>query len=655
MAGTKRAQRGRNFRRIVVALVIGLACAAVVPAGHAAETPPCVTPAGRGRLVELDVVAPLDDSVSAPENDPEAVRYQAAEVLRGFLESVSTCGLDHRLAFVHYGTSAPAELATPLVPVSDPGGVLAASLVPLQLGYTNFVPALERVAEILNGAEEDGRQRIVVFYTDGLPDDGSGRPLAEQFADIAAALGRLGQVRVHLLARIADDAAWASVEPYWSELGLASVQRLGSVDELGARYLGILRSELGLGRGDEAELVRRGDEMRIELPPYLEGLTVTALAAESGAELEIVGPDGAVDPDMQTESGRAQVLGVRDPEAGEWRVRLVSGGPVAVALDRVPLVARLVSPPATAPQGRPLRIEATFLTSDGRALPAIDDKPRFQGATVVRPDGSSARVELEEIDAGRFRATETVPTPVPGRYEVTLTLRGATEAAAAETTVPVDVVAVPYLESMAPRRWVTAGQPVVAEADLLLGGEPVEPAAAFAEDPRGVAVARLFSDGALLETRSMQPFEHAGFRVEFHTRAQPGTSYEVETELGGLLVDGTAVAETWRGDPFDVRRTLWQQIERALAWTGLALAVGIVLLLLAATIAFFRLERVHRRVDLETGPVFMAGRRLRRVRVTTGGDGRLWIWQGSDGIVRTTRRLLPIPIGATAHPRARVK
>lgn len=169
----------------------------------------------------------VDQSGSEADTDPSNGRLTATAVMADFLSSVGSPGLVHRMAVVHFGSSAPETEATGLLALPAGAPRIHDALTPRNLGA--------------GGAP---RRRHP-----GAPDRGG-------------AGGAVGRGRETVAS-----------PP-------ASAQRVDRDRSLPQRYLDLLRGELGLARGDELQFAGPGAETQVMVPPYLEGLTVTALSAD---------------------------------------------------------------------------------------------------------------------------------------------------------------------------------------------------------------------------------------------------------------------------------------------------------------------------------------------------------------------------------------
>lgn len=182
------------------------------------------TPPGwqRSRVDRVDLMVLIDDSGSmyGMQGDPLGVRRAAALSVVALLAKGSDSRRGAaRVGVVHFGSSAPLELALPLTDVRERRIVERAMHLPPPLGGTNVGAALARVHDLLSA--EVRRLPIVVVVTDGIEAVG---------AEVARELSRLPMGAVHVVLVDHSGGCDAVLEACWRSLSLGSFERLNVLD-----------------------------------------------------------------------------------------------------------------------------------------------------------------------------------------------------------------------------------------------------------------------------------------------------------------------------------------------------------------------------------------------------------------------------------------
>lgn len=161
----------------------------------------------------------IDDSGSmyGPFGDPTGIRYAAARSLVA-MQRRSGGGL---AGVVHWGTSAPEELVTPLVDVRRKRRLLDQGLtIPETLGGNDMLAALQRVAEMLPPLSKSDVPLVFVI-TDGIE---------SVTAETHAAVAALPKGSVHLLVIDCSSGCSEDMEQAWRTVAFGSVTRLPHFD-----------------------------------------------------------------------------------------------------------------------------------------------------------------------------------------------------------------------------------------------------------------------------------------------------------------------------------------------------------------------------------------------------------------------------------------
>ena len=160
----------------------------------------------------------IDDSGSmyGPFGDPTGIRYAAAQSLVA-LQRRSGGGM---VGVVHWGTSAPEELVTPLADVRRNRRRLTQGLrIPETLGGNDMPAALRRVADLSPVRQRDIPLTFVI--TDGIEDVSP---------DTHAAVAALPRASVHLLLVDCSNGCSEEMEQAWRTVAFGSFTRLSHFD-----------------------------------------------------------------------------------------------------------------------------------------------------------------------------------------------------------------------------------------------------------------------------------------------------------------------------------------------------------------------------------------------------------------------------------------
>jgi uncharacterized protein YegL len=457
----------------------------------------------------LDVVLLLDQSGSMMQNDPTNNRVEASRALVDYLASYWSEEQNHRVGLVNFGDTRPIDPVdeyAPLVSLDTQRlaerDELLRRIKPLDLGNTSFIGAFRVARRLLEESRRDEkRQPVLVLLTDGEPDDSRDLTRAAYFDELTRYLrDSLSGCHLYVLGIDQNDRYWSRNEPYWRQSARYS-QRLVSADERLLKEMFWQVVSLEMEAVADSWQPIPPDGFRVTLPPYLEAVTFAFHKETSGAAVEITGPDNKVTAERTagvrrvSRSPRTEVWRIDEPEAGTWTCRVIGGaGRVEVGTTRVPVQPRLLYPAGSHPQGKPFAVRASFLRRDGRPVKQHVAHRLTMWADILVPGQRQARsFQLGETSqTGLYVSAETVATPVPGDYFVTLHMKA--EVPVAETTFGVAVAPVPYLEVLAPRDG--ERQPwrknLVVDAEVRVAGKTVNPKELFRDNPDAIVFCRVF-------------------------------------------------------------------------------------------------------------------------------------------------------------------
>jgi hypothetical protein len=400
----------------------------------------------------LCVVLALDSSGSMEWNDPDGLRYTAAQLFVALLDIGDQVGL------IEFSTGSHA-LTDGMVTINSPADkeALIELLTPKPPeGYTDIKAALEEAAAMLSEAEGCGT-RTLVLLTDGEPEIEADYPEYEE-----EALAVASELDVPVMS-IALTPEGQSV--FLQELSEATDQPgivipAADAGALLDAYLDVL-SFLKDRTVSGGEVVRAPAEVVLPidpaLVPYIDQASFV-VSMSPGVRVTLIAPDGTeVSPDdpnviFSQISPRFAVYTIVDPPGGDWIVRLEGEGQ---ALARVVLRSRLrvssVGPGPFHPQGQPMLIVANLIEEALDGTPIILIGEATFSAEIRQPDGTREALDLlyddgthGDVKAGDGDFTGLyVNTDQLGVYEITL--RGRKGAVPATGRLRVTVVPFPKL------------------------------------------------------------------------------------------------------------------------------------------------------------------------------------------------------------------
>ncbi|GFP37608.1 hypothetical protein HKBW3S44_01284 [Candidatus Hakubella thermalkaliphila] len=534
---TGRVVIGFSLPLLLVTLVMGLPILQV-------QAQPLETPR------PLDVFLLLDQSEGMRWVDPENIRLEAARYFTKYLAAFYTDIFDHHLGLINFGTTAPAEKMVPLTPLDRQAiSSIERKIVPLDLGYTSFINALQVAAQsFASGAE--GRKRAVVIFTDGRPNDRRELTTEAYFKEIEEFVAKnIAEVSLYVIAVGAEGKSWSLDKQFWEEITRGRVFELRAVDEVELEkiYNTIVFQLLRISELHWDQVPEEGLEIKIE--PYLDKVAFSVLKENPEVEFSLIRDDGEKvrpgDPDVTYySSGRLfEIYAISEPSAGIWRYTITRGrGRVEVgkALTRVEV--KLVQPFSPHPQGKNMELLASFRKRDGSPIKELATYPLWIGARVIKPGGTEVLVEFEKIEEGLYQGKEIIQSDEAGQYLVTLTVKAGT-LILPELQVPIEVKPLPYLEVVSPRGGADyiLGEPLEIEVQLRQAGRPAKAQELFLDDPRSLIwVTLMDAQGELVDTirLSEDPQRGVGVFVVQTDLPRKEESYSLTAYLAGTLTSG---------------------------------------------------------------------------------------------------------------------
>jgi len=391
----------------------------------------------------VSVLIMMDASGSMAGSDPSGLRWDAARYLVDFISADSVAsGRSHKAGIMTF-EGAPTLWLEPKRVVQSEDLIRfkigEAQKEAPQDGWTDFADAVDLAAATIRDVDRlsPGHRYALVIFTDGVAEPGLPRrnmstgEVAAHYARIKKTLEGLGRdlgqsvegYVVTLGAGYGDAGYWRSV------LGeSAGNQRLFGVKS-NADYFqafgGIGASLLDLTRCDPTVAT---DE--IVVPPYLEGLVLTAFKPENailsvlpakadgtaGTEPLKLGP-----ADYATSTATYQIVSVSKPRPGPWSFS-VSGGrasDVYLWCDWVPARLVLSEPRSVSSILRPLELKVNLLYPRSlEPVPMTGGSSLSLRATVSGLGGETSRIIDSEGSTASFEQT-LISAPVPkGKWTV---------------------------------------------------------------------------------------------------------------------------------------------------------------------------------------------------------------------------------------------
>ena len=491
----------------------------------------------------LCVVLALDSSGSMEWNDPDGLRYTAAQLFVALLDIGDQVGL------IEFSTGSQA-LTDGMVTINSPADkeALIELLVPKPPeGYTDIKAALEEAAAMLSEAEGCGT-RTLVLLTDGEPEIESDYPEYEEEALAVASELDVPVMSIALTPEgesvFLQDLSEATDPP-----GIViPAADAGALLDAYLDVLSLLKDRTVSG----GEVVRAPTQVVLPidpaLVPYIDQASFV-VSMSSGVKVTLIAPDGTeVSPDdpnvvFSQISPRFAVYTIVDPPGGDWIVRLEGEGQ---ALARVVLRSRLrvssVEPGPFHPQGRPMLIVANLIEEAPDGTPIILIGEATFSAEIRQPDGTREALDLlyddgthGDVKAGDGDFTGSyVNTDQLGVYEITL--RGRKGAVPATGRLRVTVVPFPKLAVEMPEagQHELRGEPMDFSV-VLTGAEP-------ASLDRGEVVGEIITpDGRAVELPLVADEEKTRYAGSFLPPADG--EYTVRFALADARYKGVAYEE----------------------------------------------------------------------------------------------------------------
>ncbi len=530
--------------------------------GGVAPEPEAISVAHHVAMQPVDIVLIIDQSGSMsgyrgfPPTDPRGWRVEAGRYLISNLAVKTAPEAVARLGIVHFGTTAPRELVVPLreLDSTEAARRMADELEALNLGWTNFLDAFQQADRLFQeaGTFEQGRQAVVITFTDGEPQDERRLHPERYFSELDSFLGRYRENAVDLFVVGIDavDLAWSQYRGHWEHVlptADSAVMHLESLDDLPRVFNDVVRLLYEIP--DIApDVVSEAEAKEFELPAYLEGVEFHIFAENRDLQLSITRPDGTVvreaDKDVSVENYDSfSIIVVAAPEPGVWRYRIDEGwGRVEVYRNMIPVLLHLISPRPEEILGvhRPIRVG--FSHHDATPIVVRPDYPIQIEMSIVCPSGSVDHCILYPEAPGLYVCDELFTAQAAGVHVVELTIHAAgafTQRAAYQVTVK----ELPYLASVRPLpdQELRAGRDLEVEVAVKMGSDEVDPTPHFDTPPTALVVAWMETDeGERLPAHYLHPLDASGRLGATLPHPVPQGPAVLKMRVVGNLPDGSA-------------------------------------------------------------------------------------------------------------------
>jgi hypothetical protein len=484
-------------------------------------------------------------------NDPQGVRISSAKYFVDFLASQRSDYFNHRIGIINFGDVPPEKPEDEMLPLTDLEKTnlerIKRIIKAMNLGDTSFIYALRKAHEGFTKAGDlTGRQKVIVFFTDGEPDDDRKLSKAEYFAEIKGFIQQnLSDCQIYVVAVDVKNVYWEKDKKYWAQITQGKTYRISRMDEreLDKVYTSIVLQLLRVPEIRWDNVPPEGLEVEIE--PYLEKVTFSILKENPYVELVIYRADGrrvtGKDRDVRYFPGRlSEIYSISDPEPGVWKYKIEKGkGKVEVGKAVIPIEVRLLSPKIPHPLGKPMKVIASFLKRDGSP---VEEHPAYRlwlGAKVITPMGMES-FELVPVEKGIYTVDKIFNTSQKGEYAVELTMKGG-NLTISEVKVPVEVKSIPYVSITRPKKdakFSLRSNPEI-EANLLLDGKPIDPAQLFTDDPNSILWAQVEHNKKIIKSIPLRQDREKKwvFRGKIDGIRRSGR-YNILVQLGGHLQSG---------------------------------------------------------------------------------------------------------------------
>jgi len=537
------------MKNVIVFLIIAfsLALTNLVTLANDIEIPP-----------PIDIFLLIDQSGSMKHTDPKAVRIKAAGYFVKYLANNWSEVFNHRLGVVNFGDRPPAnpkDEVVPLLPLTQKNiNTILTHLKPMNLGNTKFIDALEKAhTQFLKAKENIPRQKSILIFTDGEPDDSRKLSIKAYFNEIQRFVNKsLDDCLIYVVAVDINNKYWPRDKKYWDNITKGHAYKIEKMSEqiLDKMYTQILGELLHTSKIKWDKVPPEG--LNVEIEPYLESVTFSILKENPKVEVAIIRNNGKkvipTDPDVKYSTGKmriSEIYTIYDPSPGIWHYKIEKGrGKVEIGKAIIPVEIRLLSPKSPHPQGKHIQIVASFLKRDGTPVVEHPAYRLWLGGDITTPDLKVNRIEFKQTEKkGIYKGEGLIPTPEEGEYTLSLVMKGG-DRIISQKKIPVLVKPVPYLFIMSPAK--NTSYPLYKGMDvkvkLMRKGKQADPEKLFTDNPNSLVWVQVINPrGKVIKSLSLTYNKEKGglFEAKAENLQKKG-EYTLRFHLAGHLKDGTS-------------------------------------------------------------------------------------------------------------------
>ncbi len=466
----------------------------------------------------LDTVLIIDQSGSMsgtatfPATDPDDWRVRASHYIVENIAAKKTTDAIPKVGVVHFGTQAPDEYLVPLTKLESIHDVqtINKSIEPMNLGWTNFLEALQKATNLFEEANtfEQGRQASIIILTDGEPADARRLTVEEYFNEIEEFIDPFfSEKGIDLFVVGIDDADMGWTEHYkdWEVLlptENSSLFDLESMQDLPRVFNDIVRIFYDIPEIDPV-IISDTEELEFEIPAYLEVVEFHVFPKTPELTLNVIRPDGSLIKEGDHDAAVGQddqdfyIITIKGPEPGTWQYKIEEGqGKIEVFRNMVPVKLHLRQPKSQVILGTKQKIEAEFSKQDGTLVEEHPDYPIQIDLLIEDPSGTTEHYIMDQDTAGIYVLEEEFAPQEEGRHSFVMEVE-APGAFSYTDKFAVKVVKQPYLNPITPEpnEDIQAGSEVTVEVEMLAGFEPIEFADHFTTRETALVIAWFKPEG----------------------------------------------------------------------------------------------------------------------------------------------------------------
>jgi len=459
----------------------------------------------------LDIFLLIDESGSMhgqKGTDTAGLRFSASRYLiQNLLVKKSDVQYPNRLSVIHFGDQARSNGLTDLTI----GGakVLSESVIPPfkgSLGDTSFINALQKVLEVNTSAPpyKNMRNKIIVVFTDGEPDDARKLTMKQYFDEIQMFMQqKMKGYSLYIIGidNVVSPVKFSQTVPNWTHIaGEKNVYMLRDVKDLYTKFNQAIQQIFELPPVDQVNVTKAHD---FEIQPYLDKVEFHVFT-ESNVRVGIKRPGGQLvlpaDRDLSVQKGvNYSILTINSPAPGTWRYEIIEGtGSVNVLRNPIPFRLTLEYPDQYYPLGKPLWLRAQFTNENGEEIKELADFPLSFTAKITSPDYLNYDEDVQFLTKNKINKTyyaeKAIKMDKPGEYHIRLKVKGGTRFESANTQ-KIFVQSSPYVDLIVPKPLAVypLSKQLKITGTLRRGTDVSDPKKEFNDNPNDLILAQVVS------------------------------------------------------------------------------------------------------------------------------------------------------------------